>query len=121
MRRRNLFFAGALLFYIWESIVAFHWVRQFDSIGVAVSHLWHAATEDAMLLLIMQDAGIFGALVIGWLVLDMRRRALGAGQCFGWLLLIVLVGSPGVLVYLGRHCCDPMNSAPDDALRPTQG
>jgi hypothetical protein len=27
MKKRNWFFLGALVLYVWESIVAFHWVR----------------------------------------------------------------------------------------------
>ena len=110
-----MYFAAALLFYIWESIVAFHWVRQFDSLSAACSHMVHAMTQDSMAFLIMQDAGVFSVLAVSWMVVDMRARGVNTRQRFGWLLLIVLVGSPALLVYLGRRSSE----RPNKSVQPT--
>ena len=41
-----------------------------------------------------------------------KARALSGRQCWGWLLLILLVGSPAVLVYLGLRRPKTMEGVP---------
>jgi hypothetical protein len=115
MKKRTFYYAAALLFFIWENYAAVRWASRFDSIGAALSHTLHAMTEDWMTLLILQDAGVFTILVISWLILDTRRRGVSGRQRWGWLALTVLVGSPAVLIYLGRRSCQRIQHSTNPA------
>lgn len=109
MRKRNLYFAAALLFFIWENIATIRWASQFDSIGAALSHTYTAITGDWMTMLIMQDGGVFVVLVIAWLLADTRARGLSSRQRGAWLFLTLALGSPAVLVYLGQRSSRTMD------------
>jgi hypothetical protein len=66
----------------------------------SVQDIWRALQQDWLLLITFVDAGHFSLLVLGWLVLDLRRQTFGRIEKVGWFALTIWLGAPIVLLYL---------------------
>jgi|GEM_PF-3274707 len=97
---------AALLFFMWANVAVTLWLAQHGTFQQAFDHFIMTLFTDWMLLLILTDAGVFTLMALVWLGRDMRRRGIPAAQWWAWMGVTILLGCPGLLLYLARRPVD---------------
>lgn len=100
---RFVLVSGALVFFVWANIAMTMWLRQHSSLTQAIAHFRTSMFADWLLFLMLTDAAVFTMLALGWLARDMRRRRLPWVSWWGWMGATILLGCPGLLLYLALH------------------
>ena len=98
--QRSLLWLTALSFLIWEAIGAFQWVRHARGFGPAFAHLWETLHSDWMLLVVVSDHLVIALCVLVWLWRDATERGWSRARRLAWVVMVVVLGSPALLVYL---------------------
>lgn len=79
------------------------WLGQHGSLARAFTHFLTTLLADWMLLLILSDAAVFTIGGLVWLGRDMRRHGLPAAHWWAWMGTTLILGCPGLLLYLARR------------------
>ena len=100
---RGFFWLAAGVFFVWQNVAMYLWLRQNQGVGPGLGHMWSALTTDWLLLLILTDACMFSALALGWFYTDMRQRGIPSPRRHGLLIAAIALGSPVLLIYLANR------------------
>jgi uncharacterized membrane protein YczE len=92
-----------VLFFVWSNIAVTLWLRQHGSVARGFAHFAATLRADWMLLLILTDAAIFTLAVIIWLWQDLKQRQLSSVYRWIWLGLTIILGCPGLFLYLAAR------------------
>ena len=98
--RRPLLLAAAATFFAVENAVTVRWLAMHGGVGAGLAHAWTAVREDAMVLLVAADMGIFTLAALVWFARDLAEREVAPSRRVAWLAATLVVGSPALLVYL---------------------
>jgi hypothetical protein len=91
------------IFFVWQNAAMYLWLRQHQTVGSGLAHMWQSLSADWLLLLILTDACIFSALALAWFYADMRKRGFTVARQSGLLLAALAIGSPVMLIYLASR------------------
>ena len=100
---RFVLWSAAALFFLWENLAMFLWIRASGGLGPAFAHAWGALRADWMVALVLTDAGVFSLCALTWLWRDLRRRGASVRTRTLWFGGAVLLGSPAFLGYLANR------------------
>jgi len=104
--RKILLYTAAALFFAYEQWSFFQWTTQFGSVSNALTHAWDTLQADPMVFMAWNDMGVFTAIVLVWLMRDLRATK----RSLLWWPATLIFGCVPLLIYLARN---------PDALRPT--
>ena len=107
--RRTLLWVGAFAFAAWELVGVMLWVRAAGSLSAARDLTWGRLWSDWYLLILVTDHLVIAAILLLWIWVDMGRRHWSLAPRLAWLVVIIALGTPGVLAYLAER---PGSGAP---------
>lgn len=101
--RRILLWVGAFAFAAWELGSVILWVRAAGSLAAARDLTWDRLRSDWYLLIVVTDHLVIAGILLLWIWVDMGRRRWSLAPRLAWLVVIIALGTPGVLAYLAER------------------
>jgi hypothetical protein len=72
---------------------------QWGKSGHSLNDAWLILRQDWLVLITLIDATQFALIVLGWMVLDLKKQTLSLWEKLSWFGLTLWLGVPGFLLY----------------------
>jgi hypothetical protein len=97
--RKPLLYTAAALFFAFEQWSFYRWIQEFGSVSAGLTHAWATLRADPMVFMAWNDMGVFTAIVLVWLLRDLKASK----RSVLWWPATLIFGCVPLLIYLANR------------------
>jgi hypothetical protein len=104
--RKPLLYTAAALFFAFEQWSFYRWIKEFGSVSAGLAHAWASLRADPMVFMAWNDMGVFTAIVLVWLLRDLKATK----RSVLWWPATLIFGCVPLLIYIANREPDAARS-----------